>query len=315
MRLHGVEGLKVDQRRHGHRDDLADGLQLLGLGALVELVLADIGAARQNAVKLADTPAPAVAGEDAARVQVGHDRLDAHRTGRAVPLQRQPVDQPHRVGVERIDLQLLLGLGPALLCGDDAVADRRQCAVPEALPGVLLQGAHDVLAVLLGLILVEQRHDLAHHDVHRVVAHFLGDGDELHAVLGQLADVELQLEVIAEEAAERVDDDDIEGCGLGGARLDHALELGSAVVGGGRAWLDVGIDKLIAARQAVGLALTLLVGDGHVMLCLPRGRDPEIEGCAGGDHGSFFIHGRSPCGGTAGGAGRSTPVPARRDHG
>ena len=66
----------------------------------------------------------------------------------------------------------------------------------------------------------------AHHDVHWIIAHLLGDGDQLDAVLGQLADVELQLEMIAEEAAERVDDDDVEGRGLGRARLDHALELG-----------------------------------------------------------------------------------------
>ncbi len=59
-----------------------------------------------------------------------------------------------------------------------------------------------MLGVLLGLVFVEQRHDLAHHDVHGIVAHLLGDGDELDAVLGQLADVELKLEMVAKEAAE-----------------------------------------------------------------------------------------------------------------
>ena len=81
-------------------------------------------------------------------------------------------------------------------------SDRRQRAVPEALPRVLLHGPKRVLGVLLGLVLVEQRHDLAHHDVHGIVAHLLGDGDELDAVPGQLADVELELEVVAKEAAE-----------------------------------------------------------------------------------------------------------------
>ena len=196
--------------------------------------------------------------------------------------------------MQRIDLQLLLGLGPTLFGRDDAVADRRQRAVPEALPGVLLQGAHDVLAVLLGLILVEQRHDLAHHDVHWIIAHLLGDGDQLDAVLGQLADVELQLEMIAEEAAERVDDDDVEGRGLGRARLDHALELGTAVVGGRRAGFNKGIDKLVATRNAVGFALALLVGDRDVMLGLPGRRDAEIEGGARGNAGCFSVHDGSP---------------------
>jgi hypothetical protein len=104
--------------------------------------------------------------------------------------------------VERVDLQLLLDLRAALLGRDDTVADGRQRTVPKTLPGVFLQGADDVLGVLLGLILVEQRHDLPHHDVHRIVAHLLGDGDELHSVLGELPDVEFQLEVIAEEPAE-----------------------------------------------------------------------------------------------------------------
>jgi hypothetical protein len=39
-------------------------------------------------------------------------------------------------------------------------------------------------------------------DVHGVVAHLLGDGDQLDAVPGQLADVELEFEVVAKEPAE-----------------------------------------------------------------------------------------------------------------
>lgn len=59
-----------------------------------------------------------------------------------------------------------------------------------------------MLGVLLGLVFLEQGHDLTHHDVHRIVAHLLGDGEQLDAVLHQLAHVELELEMIAEEAAE-----------------------------------------------------------------------------------------------------------------
>ena len=77
-------------------------------------------------MNLADAPAPAVAGEDAALVQIGRDVLDAHRAVRAVAFQGEPIDQPHRVGVQRIDLQLLLDLRAALLGRDDAIADRRQ---------------------------------------------------------------------------------------------------------------------------------------------------------------------------------------------
>jgi hypothetical protein len=72
-----------------------------------------------------------------------------------------------------------------------------------------------VLSILLGLIFVEQRHDLADHVAHRVVAELLGDRHEPHAALGEAADVELKLELVAEEAAEAVDDDDIECRRLG----------------------------------------------------------------------------------------------------
>src|SRR5690606_34804871 len=73
--LNRLEGLAVDDRRHGNGDDLARRLQFLGLAALVELMLTHIGAAGQDAVNLPDTPAPAVTGEDAAAVEIGNDVL------------------------------------------------------------------------------------------------------------------------------------------------------------------------------------------------------------------------------------------------
>ncbi|HUH83163.1 MAG TPA: hypothetical protein VLX85_01060 [Stellaceae bacterium] len=247
MRLYGVKHRLVDDRWHVNRDDLAYRLKRLVLGALVELVAADIGRSRQDAVDLPDAPAPAIAREDAMLVEISRDVLDTHRAVRAVAFQGEPIDQPNRIRVQRIDFQLLLDLRSALLGRDDAIADGWRGAVPEALPRGLFQGAQDVLGVFLRLILVEQRHDLPHHDVHRIVAHLLSNRGEPDAVLGELPDVELQLEVVAEEAREAVDDDDIEWRGPARARLDHALELGPAVVGGGGARLDIGLDDLIAA--------------------------------------------------------------------
>ena len=170
---------------------------------------------------------------------------------------------------------------------DDPVADRRQRAVPEALAGVLLHGPQGVLGVLLGLVLVEQRHDLADHVAHRIVAELLGDRDETHAVLGEPADVELELELVAEEAAEAVDQDHVERRRLGRRRVDHALELGPPIVGGGRAGLDIVGDDLPAARRAVALRLAALVRDGEIVVGLPSRRDPQVEGranrCGHGD--------------------------------
>ena len=57
-----------------------------------------------------------------------------------------------------------------------------------------------MLGVFLGLVFVEQRHDLPHHDMHGVVAHFLGDRDQPDAIPGQLADVKFEFEMVAKES-------------------------------------------------------------------------------------------------------------------
>nr|WP_235204134.1 hypothetical protein [Bordetella bronchiseptica] len=196
--------------------------------------------------------------------------------------------------MQRVDLQFLLGLRSPLLGRDDAVADGRPCAVPEALPGVFVHGAQDVLGVLLGLVFVEQRHDLPHHLVHGVIPHFLRDRHQLDAVLRQLPDVEFHLEMIAEEAREAMHHDNIEGRGLGRASFDHALELGALVVGGGCARLDIRLNELVAALLAICFALPLLVGNGNIMLGLSGSRDAQVEGGAGGNGWAEHVHGRSP---------------------
>jgi hypothetical protein len=77
-----------------------------------------------------------------------------------------------------------------------------------------------------------------------------------------------------------VDDDDIEGRGLGGAGFDHALEFGAAVIGDGGAGFDEGFDELVAAREAISLALALLVWDGDIVLGLAGGGDTKVQGGA-----------------------------------
>jgi len=282
MGLHGLERRLVDQRRHLGRYQFG-GWLWSGCGAApVEFVLSDIGCPGQDAAQLANTPPATIAGEDAPRIQVRRDGLNAHGAGCAVALQGETVDEPHCVRVQRVNFQPLFDFRAALLRCDDAVANRRAGAVPKTLARVFFHGAQRVLAVFFGLVLVEQRHNLAHHDVHRVFADFLGDGDQFDAVFRQFSDVEFEFEVVAEEAAEGVDDDDIEGGGFGGAGFDHALEFGAAVIGGGGAGFDEGFHELVAACEAVSLALAFLVGDGDVMLGLARGGDAQVEGGAQG---------------------------------
>ena len=61
---------------------------------------------------------------------------------------------------------------------------------------------------------------------------------------------------------------------------DHPLEFGTAVVRGGGAGLDIRLDEIITARFAVRFALPALVGNGDIMLGLPRRRDAQVEGGA-----------------------------------
>jgi len=137
-----------------------------------------------------------------------------------------------------------------------------------------------VLGVLLGLVLVEQRHDLPDHIAHRIVAKLLGDGDELDAGLGEPADVEFKLELVAEEAAEAVHDNRVEGRRLGRSGVDHALELRPPVVGRRHAGLDIIGHDLPAAFLTVAFGLATLVGNGEVTVGLSAGRDSQIEGNA-----------------------------------
>ena len=70
------------------------------------------------------------------------------------------------------------------------------------------------------------------------------------------------------------------GAGLRRTGFDHPLELGPTVVRRGRTRLDKGLDELVAPRGAVGFALPALVGDGDIVLGLPRRRDAQVEGGA-----------------------------------
>lgn len=76
FRLHRVERLAIDHRRHLHDRDFAFRLLLAGfVRARVEPMLTDIGRAGQDRVDLSEATASTVAGEDAAFVEIAGDRL------------------------------------------------------------------------------------------------------------------------------------------------------------------------------------------------------------------------------------------------
>jgi hypothetical protein len=100
-------------------------------------------------------------------------------------------------------------------------------AIPVTLSGILLHRAQHVLSVLLGLVFVKERDDLAL----RVIAQLLGDRYEPYAVFGDLAQIEFEAKGITEEAGKAKHNYGVKGVLAITGTLDHALELGALVVG------------------------------------------------------------------------------------
>lgn len=76
--------------------------------------------------------------------------------------------------------------------------------------GVLEHGAVDMLGVLARLVLVEDVEHLAQEFAAAVLRDLLRDRNQLHARLAQFPDVEFRVHRVATEAAERVDDNQVE---------------------------------------------------------------------------------------------------------
>ena len=95
--------------------------------------------------------------------------------------------------------------------------------------------------------------------------------DQSDAGLGEAADIELELELVTEEAAKAVDQDHIERRRLVDCRVDHALEFGPPVIGRGQTGLDIVGDDLPTSGRAIGLGLAALVRDGKIAVGLPAG--------------------------------------------
>lgn len=225
----------------------------------------------------ANAPASPCARVELAFVEIGGDGLDTHPSILSIAVERQLEHQPDRVRMQRIDFQDLLDLLAALFGIDDAIVDRRQRAISESLPRVFFQRSQRVLGILLRLIFIKEGHNLAHHDVHRIIAEFLRHRNQFHAIFRQLADVEFEFKMIAEKTAERVDRHDIEGGRFGRTGLDQALKLRPLIIRRLRPWLDIGFDEFVTAGLTVRLALSFLVGDRHVMFGLPCGGDAQVK--------------------------------------
>lgn len=87
------------------------------------------------------------------------------------------------------------------------------------------------------------------------------DGDQSHAILRQLADMEIELELVAEEAREALDEDQVELRRLLQRSVDHRLERGATIIGRSITGFDELGRCLPAALQAIAFDLAALIGN------------------------------------------------------
>jgi hypothetical protein len=160
-------------------------------------------------VNAADAEGIAFACAISAGIEPFDDFFYPKRARGPVAVQIELENEPYRFGFDRIDREFLLDLCAPLLGLHQPITKRSRGAVPEPLPGVLLHRADHVLGVFFGLILIEERNNLAHHRVNRfaLIADWLGDGNHPNVMLGQFAKIEFLFKGLAEEATVAVDHD------------------------------------------------------------------------------------------------------------
>ncbi|MGB7540766.1 MAG: hypothetical protein WBM28_01970 [Burkholderiales bacterium] len=213
VRVHPVEGARIDDRLHRHLDPLHFGFQFPGFVArAVEDVLAPVEGVAKEGMDFVLRPLLAPQAH-APLVQVCGNAFLSQRSA-LVAIQVEPEHLAHGGSLQRVDLQALFLAAPARgLSLHSPVAQWWLVAVEVALPGVLLHRPQRVLAVLLALVLIEQAKDGARHLPRRIVARLLRNGYELDPGPLQGALIAQELEQVAEEPRAAVDDDRLVGRG------------------------------------------------------------------------------------------------------
>ena len=254
--------------------------------ALVEEVFAEVGTAAQYLLYLLDAPRTTAHGLTALREQLA-DFLDADRLT-LMPVEVEVEDVAHDDRFGGVDFEALFLAAPAAahLGRHGLEAERRQRAAEESLPDVLAHGTVRMLGILAALVFVKQVDDAAHHFAAGVVAGRLRDGGDLDVVALELLFVDAELDAIAEEARQAVNDDRVESGGLLQRVADHLLEYRALVVSRRGTRFDVLAQNDMPVGLAPFLKLAQLVGYRQVVVGLPGGRYAGVEGDT---HDSFSV--------------------------
>nr|WP_295738845.1 hypothetical protein [uncultured Acidocella sp.] len=207
-----LPGLPGNDGGYFDADPLIPGSDGAGAAILhIEPMLAGVGFIGQDTVDAGDHERLA-AKALASGVQLRDNGFHAQLYALSTEIQAKDAADEGRFG--GVNLQPFFDLLAALFSTDHIIAKRRSAAVPEALAGIFLHGPCRVFADFLGGVGIERHQNAFHHLPGRVISERLGDGLHGDAGLVQGALRHGVGKIIAGEAAEAVNDNEVERPGL-----------------------------------------------------------------------------------------------------
>ena len=253
--LHRIEAVQVDDGRDSIRVD-----------RILRAVFAQIPAVLEQRLEavLGERVAPAVA--DTAGVQRVDDAADA--LPRRVPMEGF---LHHRRGI-RIDLVVMLAV--------NAIAQRHRAAVELGLEGILLVSAADLLGQLCRIVLGHAFQQAFQHDTLRSVGDGFRHRHHMDTVVFKDALIMGRVIPVAGKAVQLPHQNRLKS--VGGAVVDHLLELRAAVGLGRQRPVNVGPHHGDAVLVGIFLAFPQLALDGFLPLV--------VAAVAGIDHGIHGVH-------------------------
>ena len=133
-----------------------------------------------------------------------------------------------------------------------------------------------MLARFQRIVLIEERKDLTEHHASRLISHILCHADETNASLLEVACVQPELDLVAKEPAERVNNDYVERNFTVKRGVHHLLKPGPFVISAGSGILELVGDDPAPCGTELSKATTL-VRNRQIFLGLRASRHPHVE--------------------------------------
>ena len=255
--LHLLKQFRVNDGRNSVRDD-----------CIFIAVFAQIPAVFQHGLKTAFGKWPAQAGSDATAVKICPNGLDT------LPVGIPPEGLLHHRCGGRVELVVLFAV--------DAVAQRHRAAVELGLECIFLVAAADLLGQVGRIILGHAFQQAFQHDAFRRVGDGFRHRHHMDPVVFKDALIVGRVVPVAGEAVQLPHQHCLKG--VGGAVVDHLLELRAAVGLGRKRPVNVRANQVDAVFVGILLALPQLAFDGFLTLVVAA-----VTGINDGIHGAHLL--------------------------